>query len=328
MDKEDNLLLVGLALGVGIYSPTTTSDRYKNEVLNLASEGKLAYIVADTDIAYGTNYAIEHIIIDDTGFTGTNAHSISTLFQVIARAGRVGKSWRAMIYCGTGVINILDNYTKENIKTNEADKINQAVQNINPVEIEERREQEKELKDDVVEQKQIDTDRVELAKAQASLNQDAEKTRIQQQAFEMESTDTSSTTRKPLLPMVVPSTETVAEVVEVESVPTETVVVEPVPFVETTQKPPLPILTTTSAEPARPLGWREKLALKQASETASAASTASASSTRPLTWREQAELRQSSSLPTQVTSTAPGAKSLTWREREALKKLSTASGRR
>lgn len=326
MDKEDNLLLIGLALGVGIYSPTTTSDRYKNEVLNLASEGKLAYIVADTDIAYGTNYAIEHIIIDDTCFTGTNAHSISTLFQVIARAGRVGKSWRAMIYCGTGVINILDNYTKENIKTNEADKINQAVQNINPVEIEERREQEKELKDDVVEQKQIDTDMLELAKVQASLNQDAEKTRIEQQAFEMESTDASSTTRKPLLPMVVPSTETVAEVVEVESVPTETVVIEPVPLVETTQKPPLPILTTTSAEPTKPLGWREKLALKQASDTSAASTVSATPSTRPLTWREQAALKKPSTLPTQVSSTSSTsstAKPLTWREREALKKLST-----
>ena len=333
MDKEDNLLLVGLALGVGIYSPTTTSDRYKNEVLNLASEGKLAYIVADTDIAYGTNYAIEHIIIDDTCFTGTNAHSISTLFQVIARAGRVGKSWRAMIYCGTGVINILDNYTKENIKTNEADKINQAVENITPKEIKEEHEKEKELKDGVAEGKETEADMAELAKAQASVNQDTEKTRVQQQAFEMESTDVASTTGKPPLPMIVPTTETVAEVVAevvaAESVPTEPVVVEPV-VVEPVVVEPVPSATTIQKPPLPILGWREREALKKSSgtatasasvPTASSAPTAPTASARPLSWREQAELRQSSRMPTQVSSTAPDIKSLPWREREALKKF-------
>lgn len=326
LDKEDNLLLVGLALGVGIYSPTTTSDKYKKEVLNLANEGKLAYIIADTDIAYGTNYAIEHIIIDDTCFTGTNAHSISTLFQVIGRAGRVGKSWRAMIYCGTGVINILDNYTKENIGTNEADKINEAVQNITPSELEKQSEEKKDLKVTILEQEEIDIDMAELTKAQASLNQDAENARIKQQAFEIESTDVTTTTGKPPLPMIVPATEKVTEVVAAESVPTETVVVE------TIQKPSLPILTTISAEPVKSLGWREKLALKRASETApippTAPTTYTTSTTRPLTWREQAALKQSSTTPTQVSSTSSTAKPLTWREREALKQSSTASGRR
>jgi hypothetical protein len=191
MSSENNLLLVGLVLGVGIYSPTKTSERYQNEVLNLASEGKLAYIVADTDIAYGTNYAIENIIIDNTCFSGENPHSISTLFQVIARAGRVGKSWRAMIYCDSVIIEMLKSYIQTDDGTNEADKINQAVRKVTPPELKEIREEVAELAHIEETQRTIDTTNRELLKTIAyglKLEEDA---RIKQQSNATNTMDTT-----------------------------------------------------------------------------------------------------------------------------------------
>jgi replicative superfamily II helicase len=58
----------------------------------LASDGKLAYIISDDSISYGTNYPINRVIITKD-FSDT--HSINTIFQVLGRAGRIGKSWKA-----------------------------------------------------------------------------------------------------------------------------------------------------------------------------------------------------------------------------------------
>ena len=291
MEIEDNYLLIGLALGVGIYSPTTMSKRYTNEVLNLANEGKLAYIVADTDIAYGTNYAIEHIIIDDSCFTGTNAHSISTLFQVIARAGRVGKSWRAMIYCGNEVINILDNYIKENIGTNEAAKLNLAIEKITSLELEDLRDEAEKIQTIVDIQQGINADVIELTTVQASLNKDIENVRIEQQASAM--TATNTTTHKLPLPIILPVREIpVSETVSVDThdiretaLSERPVVKESVSIVEQSvpsnktssyipphlrNKPALPVLQTPGRIDTveKPTTWRERVALKQKQDLA------------------------------------------------------------
>lgn len=120
---EDRLLM-GLALGIGIFSPTRMHESYTRTVIELASNGHLAFLVADDDICYGTNYPIENVIVDDTCMS---RHSVKTIFQVFARAGRPGKSWRSNIYADPRIIEIIDDYIysttyidKETINMNKA----------------------------------------------------------------------------------------------------------------------------------------------------------------------------------------------------------------
>jgi energy-coupling factor transporter ATP-binding protein EcfA2 len=95
---------MGLALGVGIFSPSRMEMSYTRAVIELASNGLLAYLVADDDICYGTNYPIENVVVDDTCLT---RHSVKTVFQVFARAGRPGKSWKASIYAADAVLDMI-----------------------------------------------------------------------------------------------------------------------------------------------------------------------------------------------------------------------------
>lgn len=95
---------MGLALGVGIFSPSRMDASYTRAVIELASNGLLAYLVADDDICYGTNYPIENVVVDDTCLT---RHSVKTVFQVFARAGRPGKSWKATIYAADQVLDMI-----------------------------------------------------------------------------------------------------------------------------------------------------------------------------------------------------------------------------
>ena len=89
---EDILIL--LFCGVGIYSVGNSllDQKYSEYVLKLASNNKLVYLVADSSICYGTNYSIGTVIVTDNFM---NNHSMNTIFQLIGRAGRVGKSWKA-----------------------------------------------------------------------------------------------------------------------------------------------------------------------------------------------------------------------------------------
>jgi len=90
-------LMILLRAGVGVYSNHNRhlTPRYSEFVLDMASEGKLAFLVSDGSINYGANYHIGHVIVfDDLA----KKHSIGTLFQLWGRAGRVGKSWTAHAY--------------------------------------------------------------------------------------------------------------------------------------------------------------------------------------------------------------------------------------
>lgn len=79
---EDNLILL-LYCGVGVYS-SKLHNSYTSVVLRLASENKLAYLISDSSISYGTNYPINRVfIMEDL----SNAHSINTIFQLMSRAG-------------------------------------------------------------------------------------------------------------------------------------------------------------------------------------------------------------------------------------------------
>jgi hypothetical protein len=97
----------GLALGIGILSPKNMSNSYTRKVMELASNGFLAYILADDDICYGTNYPIENVIVDNTCML---QHSVKTIFQVFARAGRPGKSWKANIFAHSDIIKMINDY--------------------------------------------------------------------------------------------------------------------------------------------------------------------------------------------------------------------------
>ena len=101
-------ILTMLASGIGVYSTSTIlDDEYLGAVLALAKRGLVKIIVADSKIAYGTNLSVSSIIMIDeptTTSVGTqqmsivNMHSIKTLIQMMARAGRAGLSYEARIY--------------------------------------------------------------------------------------------------------------------------------------------------------------------------------------------------------------------------------------
>ena len=118
-------------LGIGVYAPNDPNipAEFTNLVISIANQGYFAYIISNTDIAYGTNWEIENILIDKTCFQN-NAHSIDTLFQLFARAGRVGKSWKATIYCDHEIIMMLNNFIFSNEDVNESGILKKIITNI------------------------------------------------------------------------------------------------------------------------------------------------------------------------------------------------------
>lgn len=105
---NDSIKLL-LMCGVGLYSPSLFDIRYTNEVIKLASNGMLAYVMADYNISYGTNYPFNTVIITDDF---AENHSINTLFQLMGRAGRVNKSWTANAIVPDKLYEIFINYMK------------------------------------------------------------------------------------------------------------------------------------------------------------------------------------------------------------------------
>jgi hypothetical protein len=86
-------LMILLWCGVGVYTPSANLNHtYLSIVLRLAEEGKLAYLISDASISYGTNYPINRVFISSDF---NQKYSINTIFQLMSRAGRVGKSWIA-----------------------------------------------------------------------------------------------------------------------------------------------------------------------------------------------------------------------------------------
>jgi hypothetical protein len=110
--KVSDEILTLLFAGVGVYSTIDKSicPNYLKTVLDMASNGLLAYIISDVSICYGTNYPINRIVVTDEFAT---QHSMNTLFQLFGRAGRVGRSWIAMIYVSETVADKLVNYIQK-----------------------------------------------------------------------------------------------------------------------------------------------------------------------------------------------------------------------
>lgn len=97
MSVKDDLLLL-LCAGVGIYidtANTSLNGNYLNTVLELASGGKLEYLIADNSICYGTDYPFGGVFVSKE-FSESN--SLHTIYQLINRAGRGRNSMFADIF--------------------------------------------------------------------------------------------------------------------------------------------------------------------------------------------------------------------------------------
>lgn len=115
-----------LFAGVGIYQPHNKilCDSYNEYVLNMAANGQLAFLISDDSICYGANYPFNHVVIEDDIIEN---HSIGTLFQLIGRTGRVGKSWVGYAHIGQKTSMKIMNY----IKGNESNGISDEAKNMN-----------------------------------------------------------------------------------------------------------------------------------------------------------------------------------------------------
>lgn len=116
---SDDITLLLMA-GIGIYAPSSKEldEQYSNHVLEMASVGNLAYLIADSSICYGTNYPINRVFITKEF---ANVHSINTWFQLMGRAGRVGQSWMAEVFMPNESAEILIKYVSD--KNNESNML-------------------------------------------------------------------------------------------------------------------------------------------------------------------------------------------------------------
>jgi hypothetical protein len=124
IDEELKFLLF---MGVGLYSKDLDHE-YCNLILELLTERKLAYIIADESFCYGANYQISNVIInDDLG----DCHSINTILQLIGRTGRVGKSWLGKVYLDTNTCNRITKFFNDpNDYSNEGKNISDSFNHI------------------------------------------------------------------------------------------------------------------------------------------------------------------------------------------------------
>ncbi len=112
MDIFDDLKLL-LCAGIGVYD-TSLNSAYLDIVLSLASTGAIAGLVANDRISYGTNYPFGKVIIPKE-FAN---HSPYTMFQLMGRAGRAGRSWRAEVCMADKVADDLMDFIRNPDKPN------------------------------------------------------------------------------------------------------------------------------------------------------------------------------------------------------------------
>jgi hypothetical protein len=96
-DKELKLLPCSssamILSGIGIYDPCG-NDLENSVAMREATNGRLSILFATPDITYGTNMSLISIYIDK--YYGHQA-THNSLYQLIGRAGRVGKSYKARV---------------------------------------------------------------------------------------------------------------------------------------------------------------------------------------------------------------------------------------
>jgi hypothetical protein len=105
-----------LLSGVGVYAPKKSrddpkksrDDEYDSAVLKLAEAGKLAFLISDVTIAYGSNLKNLCRVFIMPDFS--TKHSLNTIFQVMGRAGRVGKSWNAEVFIDNKTVKKINDF--------------------------------------------------------------------------------------------------------------------------------------------------------------------------------------------------------------------------
>lgn len=117
-------ILLLLYLGIGIYSPDSkvlnphkmegVDTRYTEKVVEMCSAGYISFLFADRSIVYGTNFPFSNVFIDPDFAKDS---SLNTLYQLIGRAGRVGKSYMAKVILIDNVLKKrLVEFSEENIE--------------------------------------------------------------------------------------------------------------------------------------------------------------------------------------------------------------------
>lgn len=140
-------VLALLFAGVGIYHQNhpSLSSKYLELVLDLTAKSQLSFLVSDSSISYGANYPFYHVVIEDEM---ASKRSMRTLFQLMGRAGRVGKSWTAKVHLlGKQLENRMVDYVHGKLlgqQSTEAKNMIRAVERMQPVERELEEEEEEE----------------------------------------------------------------------------------------------------------------------------------------------------------------------------------------
>ena len=100
------------------------NDVYLDTVLELASQGRLEYLIADSSIVYGTDYPIGGVFITEEF---SNKHSLNTIYQLISRAGRGSNAMFANVYmpdsCAQKIIGSVQGYNSHS-KSCDIEKLN------------------------------------------------------------------------------------------------------------------------------------------------------------------------------------------------------------
>lgn len=106
---DDEILLM-LFAGIGIFNEKIIQCKeYNKEIRRKAKNMFLAYLISHQDILYGANLPVHNVIIDDSI---VNNFSISSIFQIMGRAGRIGKSWISNCYLSTNLAQKIESYVQ------------------------------------------------------------------------------------------------------------------------------------------------------------------------------------------------------------------------
>ena len=146
--------------GIGIYkNDNSLPKEYKELILNLASTGELMFLVSDDSICYGANYPLLNVIITDGV---VNEHSISTIFQLAGRAGRVGTSWIAYCYVEKQTANRIKKYIKRKETTGIKKEAKNILSEYRKLKEEDEREKQREEEELEEWEKEIDEDEIKI----------------------------------------------------------------------------------------------------------------------------------------------------------------------
>jgi hypothetical protein len=89
-DEQANMMM---ASGIGVYCKTYMTEYQRNLVMSIYD--KLLFLCSGKDIVFGTNLpGLTNVFIDEPF---ASEQSISTLYQLMGRVGRMGRSYHATI---------------------------------------------------------------------------------------------------------------------------------------------------------------------------------------------------------------------------------------